>query len=103
MQYVVEILDSLVKQFADPRGSGEREGPNDARVAHGLPDGGGVGVAAGDHVEDALAMSMRRGKIIYESYAGVRASRLHEADREYPAYLQSFNMEENKIIRNVAQ
>ena len=61
------ILDSPVKQFPDSRGSGEGEGPDDARVAHGLPDGGGVGVAAGDHIEDALAMSKRRGKVIYES------------------------------------
>ena len=57
---IEEILDSLVKKFPDPRGSGEGERPNDARVAHGLPDGGRVGVATGDHVEDALATSDRR-------------------------------------------
>ena len=55
-----EILDSLVQQFPDPRGSGERERPHVARVAHGLPDGGGVGVAASDHVEDTLAKWMRK-------------------------------------------
>ena len=48
------ILDSLVKQFPDPGGPCEGERPDDARIAHGLPDGRGVGVAAGDHVDDAL-------------------------------------------------
>ena len=52
------IWDSPVQQFPDPRGPGERERPHVARVAHGLPDGGGVGVAAGDHVEDTLAKWM---------------------------------------------
>ena len=53
-------MDSLVQQFPDPRGSGEGEHSHIARVAHGLPDGGGVGVAAGDHVEDTLAKWMRK-------------------------------------------